>query len=464
MIHNSASRIHPNLATPYHPCVDSTEQLKPVEARILGALIEKAATTPDSYPLSSNALVAACNQSSNRDPVMDVSERDVDAVMMELRQRGLARTLSGSGHRVPKHRHVVDEAMHLDPEELAVVAVLLLRGAQTLNEITTRTERYTDGPGGDSSVVDAAIDRLEARSEALVVRLERKAGEREPRIDQLWSAGSALSVDAEPTPAPPAAPQPPPDPMEYREITVEDYGEIRVITLNRPDKLNAWTHTMNHELVNAFLIGNDDPAVRAFVVTGAGRGFCAGADIGEVFANQTGRDQRSGHNWVELMRTSKPVVGAINGASIGVGLTMTLSMDFLIAHPEAKLSARFVKMGVVPELASSHFLVQRCGWGAASDLVLSGRTVLGVEAKELGLVDALADDVLDAAIDRAASYAENAPPSIRLSKELLTRNGTDPDLRAVQRRELKALDEAYATAEHREAITAFMEARPANFH
>ncbi len=465
MSHNSASRIHPNRATPYHPCVDSTEQLNPVESRILGALIEKAATTPDSYPLSSNALVAACNQSTNRDPVMDVSEREVDAVMMDLRQRGLARTLSGAGHRVPKHRHIVDEAMQLEEEDLAVLAVLLLRGAQTLNEITTRTERYTDGPDGDAEAVNAAIDRLSARSEPLVVRLERKPGEREPRIDELWSAGSASvgEVTAEPTPPPTPTSGPPPAPMDYREITVEDYGEVRVITLNRPEKLNAWTHTMNHELVNAFLVGNADPAVGAFVVTGAGRGFCAGADITEVFANQAGRDDRPSHNWVDLMRTSKPVVGAINGASIGVGLTLTLSMDFLIAHPDAKLSMRFVKMGVVPELASSHFLVQRCGWGSASDLVLSGRTVLGVEAKELGLVDALADDVLDAAVDRAASYAENAPPSIRLSKDLLTQNATDSDLRAVQRRELKALEEAYATADHREAVAAFMERRPPKF-
>ncbi len=169
--------------------MDSTEQLNPVEARVVGALIEKAATTPDNYPLSTNALLAACNQSTNRDPVMELNEREIDAVMMELRQRGLARTLSGAGHRVPKHRHVVDEALHLDRTELAVVAVLLLRGPQTLNEITTRTERYADGGAGDSEAINAAIDRLAARPDALVTRLERKSGEREPRIDELWSGG-----------------------------------------------------------------------------------------------------------------------------------------------------------------------------------------------------------------------------------------------------------------------------------
>ncbi len=196
--------------------MDIADQLNTVEARVIGALVEKAATTPDSYPLSSNALVNACNQSTSRDPIMELSEREVDAVMLELRQRGLARTLTGAGHRVPKHRHVVGEAIDLDGEELAVLAVLLLRGAQTLNEIVTRTERYADGPDGDHHRADAAIDRLAARPEALVVRLERRPGEREPRIDQLWApdrvgdggASAAVPVaqhhDASPTSDPPS--------------------------------------------------------------------------------------------------------------------------------------------------------------------------------------------------------------------------------------------------------------------
>lgn len=193
--------------------MDTHEQLSPIEARILGALIEKAGTTPDNYPLSTNALVAACNQSTNRDPVVDYSEREVDQVMMELRQRGFARTLSGTGHRVPKHRHVVDEALGLDGEELAVLAVLLLRGAQTRNEITTRTERYDGGPEGESDRVDAALDRLAARTEPLIVRLDRRPGEREPRIDQLWARADRAS-DSPEAPASeledPTSPSPPP--------------------------------------------------------------------------------------------------------------------------------------------------------------------------------------------------------------------------------------------------------------
>jgi uncharacterized protein YceH (UPF0502 family) len=169
--------------------VDLTAQ----HARVLACLIEKAETTPDSYPLTTNALRAACNQATNRDPVVDYTEREIDAAMLELRQFGLARTVKGSGHRVAKHKHVVDEALGLDGDELAVLAVLVLRGAQTHNEILTRTARYEHGPASDEAAIDAAIDRLAAKPEPFVTRLERRPGEREPRIIQCW----VLPDDAE---------------------------------------------------------------------------------------------------------------------------------------------------------------------------------------------------------------------------------------------------------------------------
>ena len=140
---------------------------------------------------------------------------------------------------------------------------------------------------------------------------------------------------------------------------------------------------------------NDDTSVGAVVVTGAGRGFCAGADIGAQFApGVEGKEPKerpvdnAAVDWVQLCRSSKPLVAAINGPAIGVGLTtMVLPFDQLIAAEGAKLSLRFVKMGLVPELASSHFVVARCGFGAASWLALSGTTVLAEEAARLRLVD-----------------------------------------------------------------------------
>ena len=268
---------------------------------------------------------------------------------------------------------------------------------------------------------------------------------------------------------------------QYQEILYEARGAVALITLNRPDKLNAWTRTMHAELTDAVNTANEDRSIGAIVFTGAGRGFCAGADIGSQFQAriQSGREadadaartKRSGElaeggvNWVNLVRASKPMVAAINGAAIGVGLTLTLPMDQLIAAEDAKLSARFVKMGLVPELASSHFLVQRCGWGAASDLALSGRIVSGAEAAGLGLVDRCcpADQVLSEALSVAESYAENPDPQLRMIKALLTANGTGVDLDQVQRPVLDALHQAYATPEHHEAEAAVMEKRPANF-
>ncbi|GJM39669.1 MAG: UPF0502 protein [Acidimicrobiales bacterium] len=189
--------------------------LTAAQARVLGCLIEKAETTPDSYPLTSNALTNACNQSTNRDPVVDYSELEIDALMLELREMKLARTVTGSGHRVGKHKHVVDEAMQLDGHEVAVLAVLLLRGPQTRNEIVTRTERYADGPGGDADAVDAAIDRLASRDEPLVVRLDRQPGEREPRIDQCWTPRDGMPTPTNPEPTPittsGTTPEPTPD-------------------------------------------------------------------------------------------------------------------------------------------------------------------------------------------------------------------------------------------------------------
>lgn len=261
--------------------------------------------------------------------------------------------------------------------------------------------------------------------------------------------------------------------MSYTQILTEQRGDVLLITLNRPDRLNAWTRTMMNEMTAAVAAANDDPAVGAIVVTGAGRGFCAGADIGGEFAAQLDtRDEKkversdaSAVDWVSFCRASKPLLAAINGPSIGVGLTMVLPFDRIIANASAKLSLRFVKMGLVPELASSHYAVARCGWGNASWLALSGTTVNGEEAARLGLVDRVVPDgeVLDAALADAAEIAGNPPPQVRMIKELLTANADEVDMAAVQKRELEALEKAYRTPEHREAVQAFLEKRPPKF-
>lgn len=192
--------------------------------RVLGCLVEKAATTPDAYPLSTAALVTACNQTSNRDPVVAYDERTIDAAMLELREAGLARTIRGAGHRVHKHRHVADEAYGATAREVAVLAVLMLRGAQTPGEINTRTQRY--GADLDLASVEATLASLASREPAFVQRLERRPGERETRWVHLLEepteasttgTGLAASVTDAP-PAPPESVVSPPPPVAASAI------------------------------------------------------------------------------------------------------------------------------------------------------------------------------------------------------------------------------------------------------
>jgi len=257
--------------------------------------------------------------------------------------------------------------------------------------------------------------------------------------------------------------------MTYETILVENVDGVSTITLNRPERLNAWTYQMGAELSRAVKAGNEDDEVLAFVVTGAGRGFCAGADIGDVFKAQAEgenvRDDDGPRDWVAEIRAAKPMVAAINGAAIGVGLTQVLPMDYLIASDEAKLSVRFVKMGLVPELASSHYLVLRMGFGRASELMLSGRTVSGREAAELGLVDRAVpgDELLAVAHEVARGMGDNPQASLKAIKDLVTQNAAEADLTQVQQREMAALAEAYKSPEHKEAIAAFMEKREPDF-
>lgn len=162
-----------------------TFDLTAVEARILGCLIEKESTTPDQYPLSTNALVSACNQKTSRDPVMAVSEQEVDAAIMSLRERGLVRSLRPSGSRTWKHRHVTTEVVPFDDAALAVVAVLMLRGGQTAGELRTRTERIYKF--GDTDEVDQVLAKLLAAPQPFVRNVGRESGQSQDRYENCLS-------------------------------------------------------------------------------------------------------------------------------------------------------------------------------------------------------------------------------------------------------------------------------------
>ena len=153
--------------------------LSDVEVRVLGVLVEKERTTPETYPLSTGALHTGCNQRTNRDPVTDLHLREVTEALQRLRDRGLATTVQEVSDRVPKHRHLLARALDVDDRELALIAVLMLRGAQTPGELRTRTERYV--PFADVPAVTAVLERLAARSVALVRCLGRAPGQSQDR-------------------------------------------------------------------------------------------------------------------------------------------------------------------------------------------------------------------------------------------------------------------------------------------
>jgi uncharacterized protein YceH (UPF0502 family) len=165
-----------------------------VEIRVLGCLMEKQRTTPDAYPLSLNALRAACNQSTNRDPVVDYDEATIRDALARLRRRGWTRLASGAGSRAAKYRHLVDEALGLGREEQAILCVLMLRGPQTPGELKGRTERLH--PFADLAAIEDVLDRLGDRD--FVLRLPRRPGQKEDRFAQ------RLGGDEEPDVSPPA--------------------------------------------------------------------------------------------------------------------------------------------------------------------------------------------------------------------------------------------------------------------
>jgi uncharacterized protein YceH (UPF0502 family) len=166
------------------------------EARVLGCLIEKAMTTPDYYPMTVNSLASACNQKSNRAPVVEYSETEVVAAVDGLRQHGLARTVHGKGDRSLKYKHVVGEILEVAPRQSALLAVLLLRGAQTLGELRTRTGRYTDFVDLDDVADELA--HLAAAEEPRVEMLARRPGEKESRYRHLLGEETGVEIPGVP--------------------------------------------------------------------------------------------------------------------------------------------------------------------------------------------------------------------------------------------------------------------------
>ena len=256
-------------------------------------------------------------------------------------------------------------------------------------------------------------------------------------------------------------------------ILVEQRGRVGLIRLNRPEKLNAWTQQMAGEIQEQVEAWNHDPAVGAIVVTGEGRAFCAGADLGN-FANRakvnsegSGESiRRGGAPITHLLQRSKPTIAAVNGYSVGVGLTMILPFDVRIASTSARFSIRFIKMGLIPELGSTRLLAQLVGLGNATDMCLTGRMVEPDEALRMGLVTAVTapEDLLSTAMAKADEIANNPTQAVMMIKELLAKNPLEPDLEAAMERELIRDQIARRLPDHKEAVSAFLEKRQPEFN
>ena len=265
--------------------------------------------------------------------------------------------------------------------------------------------------------------------------------------------------------------------MAHEEILYSVDGPVATITLHRPDKLNAFTNRMLKEIIAAFDASDADDDVRAVVVTGSGRAFCAGADLsggGDTFA-KGGSDVsarsgvvRDGGGLVALriFESKKPVIGAINGAAVGVGVTMTLPMDVRLAAEGAKFGFVFARRGIVPEAASSWFLPRLVGISQAAEWCYTGRMVSAAEARDARLVRSVhaADELLPAAHALAREIAENtAPVSVALTRQMLWRMLGAAHPMEAHRVDSRAINSRGASDDAREGVTSFLEKRPPNF-
>ena len=264
--------------------------------------------------------------------------------------------------------------------------------------------------------------------------------------------------------------------MEYQHIRTELADNILTVTLNRPDRMNAFTLRMKDELVHVFGEADRDNQVRAVVVTGAGRAFCAGMEMqpedgGHVFGYddaegeeppvETIRDS-GGEVSLAIFNCRKPVIGALNGAAVGVGITMTLPMDFRIAAEGAKIGFVFTQRGLTPEACSTWFLPRAVGMQKALEWVYSGDIFLAEEGLEAGLFRSLhgKEEVLDAALTLARKLiAKSSPVSVALAKQMLWRNPTFDHPMQAHAVESRMIYRANEFWDGKDGFTAFLEKR-----
>ena len=259
--------------------------------------------------------------------------------------------------------------------------------------------------------------------------------------------------------------------MGFEQVQYEITDQIMTITLDRPEKLNAFTDVMMEELIEAFNLADEDDQVRAVIMTGAGRGFCAGSDLsgGDPFdsAQQIEEHRDSGGLvTLRIYEMKKPVIAAINGPAVGIGITMTLPMDIRIASEKAKMGFVFARRGITMEACSSWFLPRIVGISRAAEWVMTGRVFTAQEALDGGLVSRVVppEKLLPAARELAREIAENTSAvSVALSRQMMWRMlGADHPMEA-HKIDSKCIYHMGKSPDSYEGVTSFLEKRPARF-
>lgn len=260
--------------------------------------------------------------------------------------------------------------------------------------------------------------------------------------------------------------------MGYETIAVDRKGAVQRITLNRPDRLNALTGVMSDELVEAFTAAREDAGVRAVLLTGAGRGFCAGQDLTEFRETEDGHPpdieahlERAYHRLIPIMvEIPKPVVCAVNGVAAGAGVSLTVACDIRIASEAARFTQAFVKIGLAPDSGGTWLLPRVVGVAKALEMSISGEMIDAETAMRIGLVSRVvaADALEKESLDYAAELASLPTAAIGEAKALI-RDSMSLDLHEALQREAKAQARMGQTHDFTEGVTAFVEKREPKF-
>ena len=263
--------------------------------------------------------------------------------------------------------------------------------------------------------------------------------------------------------------------MELKDTTYQLEKGVALVTLNRPQRLNAYTRAMGQELIDIMGHVDQDDAVRTVVVTGAGRAYCAGMDLGEgggTFdyagrgADLAAHRDGGGRLALAVYNCRKPVIAAINGPAVGVGITTATAMDMRIVAEDAKIGFVFARRGLVPEACSTWFLPRLVGPGKAAELMLTGRVFRAREEEHSGLFNQVlpTQEVLPRALEIAREIAENtAPVSVALTKAMLWHGLNEPDPQAAHLVDSRCFYWAGSSPDAAEGIQSFLEKRPPQF-